>query len=67
MKAVNQFLSDLPLGTISFLAVLAAGFYCLIDGSITYEEFGLAVGAGGVGSAAIGHVRNQVGKGTRRH
>lgn len=61
-----QFLNTLPLATVSFLAILAAGLYCLIDGQITFEEFGVAVGAGGVGTAALGHVRNNAGKGIRR-
>lgn len=58
-------LDRLPLATIAFLAILAAGFYCLVDGQITFEQFGEAIGIGGAGTAALGYVRNQAGKGVR--
>jgi hypothetical protein len=58
-------LNKLPLATIAFLAILVAGFYCLITGQITFDEFGKAAGYGGVGTAALGYVRNQAGHGVR--
>jgi hypothetical protein len=61
-----EILNRLPLATIAFLAILAAGFYCLIDGQITFEEFGVALGVGGAGTAPLGHGRNQAGKGVER-
>lgn len=58
-----KFLDQLPLASIAFLAIVVAGFYCLIDGQISFDEFGAAIGAGGVGTAALGYVRNAAGKG----
>ena len=58
-------LDDPPLASIAFVAVVLAGFYCLVTGEISFLEFGAAVGAGGVGTGAIGKVRNDAGKGSR--
>jgi hypothetical protein len=56
-------LDAIPLASV--IAVLAAlgGVYALIAGQIDYQQFlvGLGVSSGGV--AALGHVRNQAGKG----
>jgi curli biogenesis system outer membrane secretion channel CsgG len=58
-------LDDLPLATVAFIAIVLAGFYALVTGEITFLEFGAAVGAGGVGTAGVGKVRNDANKGTR--
>ncbi len=56
-------LDNLPLATIGFIAIVIAGFYCLVTGQIDFATFGGAVGVGGVGTAAVGEVRTRAGKG----
>ena len=60
-----KILDNLPLASIAFLAIVVAGFYCLITGSIDFQEFGVALGIGGAGTAAVGEVRTRAGKGVR--
>lgn len=59
-------LDELPLATIAFIVFALCGVYAFISSQITFEELGTALGLGGVGTAAIGEVRNRAGKGTRR-
>jgi len=56
-------LDKIPLASV--LTVLAAlgGLYCLITGSITYQEFLVGLGVTGGGMAALGKVRNDAHKG----
>lgn len=58
-----KLLNELPVASLTFVAVVVAGFYCLVTGSIDFQEFGVALGIGGVGSAAVGKVRNDAGRG----
>jgi hypothetical protein len=57
-------LNSIPLASVLTVLYALGGAYCLVTGQINFEEFGIAMGAAGAGNAALGHVRNQAGKGT---
>jgi len=63
MNKVVDTLDSLPLATLVFVLGALGGVYCLIQGSIDYEHFLIGLSGLGVGSAAMGHVRTQAGKG----
>lgn len=63
---MNELLDKIRLASILTIIGAIGGLYCLVTGQITYQEFGVGLGALTAGSAAIGQVRNKAGKGTRQ-
>jgi hypothetical protein len=59
-------LDDLPVASIVFIASLVLIVIGYIGDDIGFEEAFEALAAAGVGSGAIGFVRNQAGRGIRR-
>lgn len=61
-----KILDDLPLATLTFIAgiVLTVIAYCSND--IGFQQALIALGVLGGGTAGVGYVRNQAGKGIRR-
>lgn len=67
MDRLIDSLDSLPLASLAFIFGALGGIYCLVIGSIDYEHFLIGLGVLGGGSAALGHVRTQAGKGLARH
>lgn len=60
------FLNDLPLATLISLAGIVGAVIALINGSLDYEQFMLAIGATTAGAGVLGHARNGAGRGLRK-
>ncbi len=60
-----SFLDNLPLGTIITIAGIIGAIIALINNSITFEQFMLAIGATSGGAGLIGYARAASGKGVR--
>lgn len=58
-------LDNIPLASVVFVAGLLGGLIALVTGEITFAAFREWFLYLGGGSAAIGYVRNQAGRGTR--
>lgn len=56
-------LDKLPLASMITILGALGGLYALLHGDIDYESFLIGLGVLGGGSAALGHVRNEAGKG----
>jgi len=56
-------LDAIPLASVLTVVMVGGGFFALLTGQISYEEFLLGTGAATTGNAALGHVRNKAGKG----
>lgn len=54
---INDFLTKLPLGTLTFIASAIGGLIALANGSIDYTQFQLGLGATGVGTGVLGAAR----------
>lgn len=62
---MSSILDNLPVATITFLAGLALVIVAYASGDISFNDAYQNVLYLGGGSAAIGYVRNQAGKGIR--
>jgi hypothetical protein len=65
MDSLNDFLNELPVATLSFIAVCVLTVIAYISKDITYIEAMASVALGGGASFGIGKVRNEAGKGMR--
>lgn len=63
MNRLIDLLDSLPLATLLVVLGALGGVYALIHGDIDYEHFLYGLGVLGGGSAALGHVRTEAGKG----
>jgi hypothetical protein len=59
-------LDDLPVATLTSLALIIGALIALINGSIDFQEFAVSLGAGVGGLGVLGVARSQSGKGIRR-
>jgi hypothetical protein len=62
MDALNRFLADLPVASLTFLASVVGGLIALSNGSIDFTEFQIGLGATGVGTGILGAARVQAAK-----
>lgn len=63
MKTLLSTLDAIPLASIITVLAALGGVYALIQGQINYQEFLIGLGVASTGTAALGHVRNEAGKG----
>jgi hypothetical protein len=59
-------LDDVPVATLTFLASIVLIVIGYIGDDISLKDAFAALGFAGGGSGAIGYVRNQAGRGTRK-
>lgn len=62
MDALNSFLANLPLGSLIALGSIVGGLIALANGSITYTEFQVGIGASAAGAGVLGAARVQAAK-----
>lgn len=56
-------LDRIPLASVITVLAALGGVYALVTGEIDYQQFLIGLGVTGGGMAALGKVRNDVGKG----
>jgi hypothetical protein len=61
-----DFLDDLPVATITFLATIVLVIVGYVSDDISFQTAFECLALGGVGSFGIGHVRNGAGRGLRK-
>jgi ABC-type microcin C transport system permease subunit YejE len=61
-----EILDNLPIATLSFLALIVGALIALATGSLDFQQFAISVGAGSVGIAGVGEVRNRAGRGIKK-
>lgn len=61
-----DFLNDLPLATLTFLAGIVIVVVACIRNDISVEEGLKLIGYVGVGAGVVGHARNGAGRGMRK-
>ena len=59
-------LDQLPVATLISIAAIIGGIIALVNNSITFEQFMLAIGATVGGSGVLGVARAQSGKGVKK-
>lgn len=57
MEALNKFLADLPIATLIALGSIIGGLIALGNGSITFTEFQVGIGASSLGAGVLGAAR----------
>lgn len=60
-----DFLDNLPIATLAFLAGAVGSVIALANGSIDYQAFLVGLGALGGGAGALGYARTYAGKGVK--
>lgn len=57
MDALNSFLANLPLASLVAIGSIVGGLIALANGSITYTEFQVGIGASVAGAGVLGAAR----------
>lgn len=60
---IYSFLDAIPLASVITVLAALGGVYALVTGHIDYQEFLIGLGVVTAGSATLGKVRNDAGKG----
>ena len=61
-----SFLDNMPVATLISMAAIIGGIIALINGSIDFEQFMVAIGATVGGSGVLGVARAASGKGIKK-